>query len=187
VAPELCDWDEKRLYLDGLRRLSRQEYFSKALLQRWERLGADRDVAAAVIQRLQHDGYQSDQRCIETQARCAVSRTWGWKKFEAKLRTLGVAEEQIISIAKPAWLEAQSACVRSALHDADANGLLQADQDTVAHSLDVDYCRVVWLKKFGVYPVDLHERHRQQAYLMRRGFSGTTVQLLFGLLRPSMC
>jgi regulatory protein len=40
---------------------------------------------------------------------------------------------------------------------------------------ETDHLQLVWQKKFGAPPADLHEAARQQRFLLQRGFSAELV------------
>ncbi len=49
-----------------------------------------------------------------------------------------------------------------------------------ARESDMAAARAVWLKKFGLDPVDAKERARQQRFLLGRGFPGEVVRRILG-------
>ncbi|MBE0620684.1 MAG: recombination regulator RecX [Burkholderiales bacterium] len=76
----------------------------------------------------------------------ALARKFGSRKIEYDLKSRGVSAEVVEQT-----LERTSA-------------------------QELDNCRAVWLRKFGVLPQDAAERGRQMRFLAGRGFSAETVR-----------
>lgn len=105
----------------------------------------------AVCERLQHQGYLSDQRFAESYVNARSKKGFGRLRVLHELQQKGVAGE--IAEATVATLM----------------GSPEASQQLF----------VVWQKKFGKPPEDYKERARQHRFLMYRGFSAAEIDKLF--------
>lgn len=67
--------------------------------------------------------------------------------------------------------------------DLARSGVSEADAATALNEAcagDLAACRAVWLKKFGVFPIDLKDRARQTRFLLSRGFPAAAVAKVIG-------
>ncbi len=80
-------------YTRCLNLLSRREYSQHELRYKMAQF-VDDDVIDEVIQRLQADGYQSDERFVESFVRSRIGKRHGAKKIRYELQQKGIASDR---------------------------------------------------------------------------------------------
>ncbi len=130
--------------------LARREHSRAELRQKLTGRGYEAAVVDTVLERLQAQHLQSDQRYVESYVTARSGRGYGPQRIRAELRERGIDAEQ-----------AERALA----------GL--SEQRAVL-------IRDVWYKKFrGRMPADYRERARQMRFLQQRGFSSEDIHGLF--------
>lgn len=108
-------------------------------------------LIAAVCERLEHQGYLSDQRFAESYVNARSKKGFGRLRVLNELQQKGVAGD---------------------LAEATVSALMGSTEAS-------RQLFVAWQKKFGKPPEDYKERARQQRFLMYRGFSAAEIDKLF--------
>ncbi|WP_425507960.1 regulatory protein RecX [Tahibacter caeni] len=107
------------------------------------------DDAAAALQRLQQQSFQSDQRFAQMLVRSRVAQGQGPRRILAELRTHGIDD----------------AAAREALEQEDTDWLALA--------------RRIYARRYGkAAGRDPQESRRRAAFLLRRGFDAATVRAI---------
>jgi regulatory protein len=144
---------QRALSLLAQREHSRQELFQK--LQQKACITSDDSVFHAVLDRLQCEGYQSDQRFAESFIRSRVSRGQGQRKIHYDLQRCGID-----------------------------NTFSQAVLQQVEQTLAIDWLALAEqqrAKRFGEnLPETFKERQKQARFLQGRGFEYEIIQAVFG-------
>jgi len=105
------------------------------------------------------------------------------------------ALERVLTELEDAGLLSQERFAQSlAYRRAPRFGLRRIQQELATHRVDAtiaasvlasvrdgerDRALQVWQKRFGVAPIDAHERARQHRFLMQRGFTGEAIASVF--------
>jgi len=125
-----------------IRLLTRREHSQRELLDKLALKGFDRAVTQQLIDVLNDEGWQSDERFAEAYARHRIKKGFGPIKISYELRQKGIAEfnlENVVMDLAGSWL------------------------DLIAQ---------VYKKKYGEdKPVSKKERVKQSRFLQQRGFS----------------
>jgi len=144
---------QRALRLLAHREHSRQELFQK--LQQKACITSDDSVFHAVLDRLQCEGYQSDQRFVESFIRSRVSRGQGQRKIHYDLQRCGIDST-----------------------------FSQAVLQQVEQTLAIDWLALAEqqrAKRFGEnLPKTFKERQKQARFLLGRGFEYEIIQAVFG-------
>ncbi len=140
------------LRMMAMNALAMREHSAKELRVKLAKKCDQVDVIAAVIEKLQRDGLQSDNRFAEAYTNMRLRQGKGAQVIRLALREKGIADELI------------NECLINTMADADWNSLaLKAYQ-----------------KKFGDKPIaDLKDKSKRIRFLMARGFSATNIQYVF--------
>jgi regulatory protein len=127
--------------------LARREHSRRELQQKLHQRGAAGEDIEQLLDVLQGEGLQSEQRFAESFVRSRIERGLGPQRIQAELRERGVDDELI----------------GEALAGADVDWSQQAHQ--VRH------------KRFGsAPPEDAREQARQMRFLQYRGFNGEQIR-----------
>lgn len=127
--------------------LVRREHSRKELARKLAERGIEADAAAAAVERLAGDGWQSDSRFAEMLVRTRVGQGHGPVRIRAELGVHGIGHDSI-----------------SAAMDALDGSWGAAARDLVQ-------------RRFGAGPIADPARRRKAAdFLYRRGFDGDTVR-----------
>jgi len=138
-------------YEKALGLLARREHSARELKAKLSQRGFDADENAAALERLQSKDFQNDARFGEMLVRSRIEGGYGPRWIIAELRTHGIDEA------------AASALIAAA--EPDWPGLIR---------------RQLRRRYGGKPPVSLAERSKRVAFLLRRGFDGSTVKLAAG-------
>jgi regulatory protein len=132
--------------------LAMREHSAKELRVKLAKKCDQVDLIAAVVEKLQLDGLQSDSRYAEAYTNMRLRQGKGAQIIRLELREKGINDELI------------GECLINAVQDTDWNSLaLKAYQ-----------------KKFGEKPMtDLEEKSRRIRFLTARGFSAANIQYVF--------
>lgn len=131
--------------------LARREHSRKELVDKLSRRFDDKEALAEVLDAIQDEGLQSDQRFAESFVHSRVNRGQGPIKITYELRQKGVSDE------------------------------LQSNALAVYEDEWIDRARDLVVKKFGnEKPGDLKEKQRRQRFVMQRGFPSEICYKLFG-------
>lgn len=87
---------EIRTYLFDL--LARREYTKSQLMQKLRKREADMLLAEQLLESFERDGYQSDQRFVESQVRQRIEMGQGRRKIEFELRQKGISPDLADSV-----------------------------------------------------------------------------------------
>ena len=142
-------------YDKALGLLARREHSARELKSKLALRGLDPVESAAALERLRTKDYQSDERFGEMLVRSRIEGGYGPRWIVAELRTHGIAE-------------------------AGAREMLE--------SAAPDWPEVVrrqLRRRYGARPLNLAERRKQAAFLLRRGFDAATVKLALGNSDPA--
>lgn len=132
--------------------LAMREHSAKELRVKLAKKCDQDDLIAAVIEKLQLDGLQSDSRFAEAYINMRLRQGKGAQVIRLELREKGICDEFI------------NQCLINVLTDTDWN-LLAAK---------------AYQKKFGEKPiVDLKDKSKRIRFLMARGFSSSNIQYVF--------
>lgn len=140
---------DAQLRLMAMNYLSRREYGFQELFDRISQRvrEVDPDLLEQVLNKLQQDGLQSDQRYAEMMVRSRADRGYGPMRIRQEMRQRGLAEY----------------LVDQAMSDLEVDWFELARQQRV--------------KKFGDQPIeDWKLRGKAGQYLQRRGFSGDQIR-----------
>lgn len=130
--------------------LARREHSRKELVDKLSRRFDDKEALAEVLDAIQGEGLQSDQRFAESFVHSRVNRGQGPIKITYELRQKGVSDE------------------------------LQSNALAVYEDEWIDRARDLVVKKFGnEKPGDLKEKQRRQRFVMQRGFPSEICYKLF--------
>ncbi|MBL8298121.1 MAG: regulatory protein RecX [Rhodanobacteraceae bacterium] len=136
-------------YGKALAMLSRREHSRRELERKLGRSGVAADAASSVLEQLQQQSFQSDERFAQLLVRSRVSRGQGPRRILAELRTHGIADEQ----------------ARLVL-DAEAEDWLALAQR-------------IYRRRYGAMASrDPLETRKRAAFLLRRGFDAATVRAI---------
>lgn len=139
MAKTLETGDDVRNAAIGL--LARREYSRAELWRKLSPRVEDAALLEQVLNRLQKEGYQSDERFAEVFTRSRLSSGYGVQRVKQELRQKGISAEQ----------------VTAALEAAEFDGSAQA----------LDVCR----RRFGEQPPDSPKEYaRRMRFLVNRGF-----------------
>ncbi len=132
--------------------LAMREHSAKELRVKLAKKCDQVDLIAAVVEKLQLDGLQSDSRFAEAYTSMRLRQGKGAQIIRFELREKGISDELI------------NACLINAVQDTDWNALaLKAYQ-----------------KKFGDRPIeDLKEKSKRMRFLTARGFSAANIDYVF--------
>lgn len=132
--------------------LAMREHSAKELRVKLTKKCDQLELIAMVVEKLQSDGLQSDNRFAEAYTNMRLRQGKGAQIIRLELREKGINEELI------------SECLTNSVKDTDWNQLaLKAYQ-----------------KKFGESPVlDLKEKAKRIRFLTARGFSSANIQYVF--------
>ncbi|HEX3123178.1 MAG TPA: regulatory protein RecX [Rhodanobacteraceae bacterium] len=140
--------NEPSAYEKALGLLSRREHSARELKAKLAQRGFDADENAAVLERLQSKDFQNDARFGEMLVRSRIEGGYGPRWIVAELRTHGIDEERAAALIAAAEPDWPS-LVRRQLR-----------------------------RRYGSKPAaSLAERSKRAAFLLRRGFDGSTVKL----------
>ena len=129
----------------AIKLLARREHSAKELRRKLKARGVSDDEAAAAIEGIAAEGWQSDARYAEMLVRTRVAGGYGPVRIEAELEQAGLPGEAI----------------RAAL---DESGVDWREQAREAHA-----------KKFGALPATSAERAKQWRFLAGRGFDASQI------------
>ena len=136
--------DVRRLAMDLL---ARREHSKQELTAKLSARGAERAAIAPVLESLEHDGLQSDERYAQALLQSHVRRGKGPVRIRAELRARGVGDE----------------IIEAALREGEASW--------------ADHARRARSKRFGeALPETRDERARQARFLEQRGFSAEHIR-----------
>lgn len=140
------------LRMMAMNSLAMREHSAKELRVKLAKKCDQDDLIAAVVEKLQLDGLQSDSRFAEAYTNMRLRQGKGAQVIRLELREKGINDALI------------NECLINALTEADWNSLaLKAYQ-----------------KKFGDRPIaDLKDKAKRIRFLMARGFSTTNIQYVF--------
>lgn len=131
----------------GIDLLSRREQSARELKGKLARSGYDKEESDVALEQLQRSSYQSDDRFAEVLARSRAAQGHGPRRIAAELKSHGIAD----------------ALIRSACDAVDIDWLESATQ--------------VYRRRYGGKPAaDRAEAAKRAAFLLRRGFDGSTVR-----------
>lgn len=133
-------------YDKALGLLVRREHSARELKSKLARKGLDADESAKALADLQGKNYQSDGRFGEMLVRTRIAGGYGPRWIVSELKTHGIAEDA-------------------------AHALIDAAQPDWS-SLVRDLVR----RRLGTKSVNLADRRKCAAFLLRRGFDARTVQ-----------
>jgi len=142
---------EPSAYEKALGLLSRREHSARELKAKLARRGFDADENAAVLERLQSKDFQNDARFGEMLVRSRIEGGYGPRWIVAELRTHGIDEERAAALIAAA----------------------EPDWSSLVH-------RQLRRRYGGKPAASLAERSKRVAFLLRRGFDGSTVKLAVG-------
>ncbi|MDM1707129.1 regulatory protein RecX [Thiopseudomonas alkaliphila] len=129
--------------------LARREHSAAELGQKLRQREFTQAVIQAVIERLQAQGLQSDERFVESFIRGRAYSGKGPLRLREELQHKGISQELI------------------------AEGLANFDGDWSA------VLEQVWQKKFGQLPQNQQEKAKQLRFLAYRGFAAAAIFSLF--------
>jgi len=142
----VTDSDSSRLRLSALNALARREH-SRAELYQKLATSENKGVLEAVLDRLQEQGLQSDQRFAESYCHSRMARGYGWLQIAQGLRSKGIARELVEQV----------------------RSNIDADWFTLAVDAAV--------RRFGRRPCqDDRDKARRIRFLQYRGFTGEQVR-----------
>ena len=135
----------------GLALLVRREHSRKELARKLAERGIECEAAAAAIEKLTGEGWQSDARFAEMLVRTRVAHGQGPIRVRAELRAHGLDDDAIET----------------------AMGTFEGDWREVAQDLA--------RRRFGqnLASTDIAQRRKMADFLYRRGFDGDTVRAAF--------
>jgi len=142
-------------YDKALGLLARREHSARELKSKLALRGLDPAESAAALEKLRTKDYQSDARFGEMLVRSRIEGGYGPRWIMAELRTHGIAE----------------AGAREMIESAEPDW-----QQVVRRQLR---------RRYGARPLNLAERRKQTAFLLRRGFDAATVKLALGNADPA--
>lgn len=125
--------------------LARREHSARELKRKLEARGVGADEAAAAVEEVAREGWQSDARYAEMLVRSRVSQGHGPVRIEAELELAGLPADQI----------------RAALDGADVDWRALAAE--------------VRARRFAAPPASSAERAKQYRFLQNRGFDGSQI------------
>ena len=127
--------------------LARREHSKKELTVKLSARGAERAAIAPVLESLEHDGLQSDERYAQALLQSHVRRGKGPLRIRAELRARGVGDDLI----------------EAALREGETSW--------------TDHARRARAKRFGeALPQTREERARQARFLEQRGFAAEHIR-----------
>jgi regulatory protein len=141
--------DKPSAYNKALGLLVRREQSERELKAKLSRGGYASDEAEVAVDALKAREYQSDSRFAELLVRSRAANGYGPRRIAAELKSHGIADAEI----------------SSALAELDCDWL--------------DLARRQLQRRYGGKPAsEMQERARRAAFLLRRGFDGSTVSVL---------
>lgn len=146
--------DTRECEYAAIRLLAQREHSRYELLRKLrQRFQCSEEVLTQVLDKLQNDGYQDDERYTEIFVRSAIARGRGPQRIQYELREKGVSDTLIAATLAE----------------------LEVDWQTLASEQRE--------KKFGsLKPADYKERARQSRFLAGRGFYSDTINAVFQCL-----
>jgi regulatory protein len=146
MARKLGEKNQLSAYDKALSLLVRREHSARELKLKLARRGMDPDESAEALSRLQSKDFQNDARFGEMLVRTRIEGGYGPRWIIAELKTHGIAE-------------------------AKAREMIDAAEPDWA-----DLIRRQLRRRYGGKPAaSLAERSKRSAFLLRRGFDGSTV------------
>jgi regulatory protein len=139
--------DARRL---ALQLLAQREFTFSELVERLEAKGCARPLSQRVVQQLQEDGLQSDERFAEVFARSRMARGHGPMLLRAEMRARGLSDS------------------------------LTDDYATHPHSHWIKLATAALQKRFRESPANRDEWAKQARFLARRGFSADLIYSALG-------
>lgn len=155
LADEVSDAENQQKALSEARRLALQllaqrEFTFSELVDRLETKGCTRLVSQRVVQQLQEDGLQSDERFAEVFARSRMARGHGPMLLRAEMRARGLSDT------------------------------LTDDYATHPHAHWIKLATTALQKRFHEAPANRDEWAKQARFLARRGFSADLIYSALG-------
>lgn len=147
----------KEIYNYSIRLLARREYSALELQHKLQnKFGAQQREFYSVLERLQEDNYQSDQRFAEAYLRFRAQKGFGPERIAMELNAKGVSPNDI----------------DCALDEFSDNW-----EEIMAQQ---------WRKKFNSPPANWQEKSKQCAYLKQRGFAQDSIAGFMVSLKQSV-
>ncbi len=155
LVDEVSDAENQQKTLSEARRLALQllaqrEFTFSELVDRLETKGCTRLVSQRVVQQLQEDGLQSDERFAEVFARSRMARGHGPMLLRAEMRARGLSDT------------------------------LTDDYATHPHAHWIKLATTALQKRFHEAPANRDEWVKQARFLARRGFSADLIYSALG-------
>jgi regulatory protein len=152
---EVSDAEQQQKALSEARRLALQllaqrEFTFSELVDRLETKGCTRLISQRVVQQLQEDGLQSDERFAEVFARSRMARGHGPMLLRAEMRARGLSDT------------------------------LTDDYATHPHAHWIKLATAALQKRFHEAPTNRDEWAKQARFLARRGFSADLIYSALG-------
>lgn len=152
--------ESKDIYTSAVAMLSRREHSREELRQKLARkLPSLRDEIEIQLDRLEEQGYQSDERFTEAYMRMRMKRGFGLVRIRQELAQKGISSEILERV------------------------FVQDEAELARQSQTLIF--EVWQKRFGSLPDNYRDRAKQQGYLRYRGFSSDEITQLFRELDSS--